>query len=68
MWILKEEDKTVVVELESNETETGVREYLKKYYGDVEYKFISTTGPIYHKVEDIYPHVNVMDVNKIRRF
>lgn len=68
MWILKEENDTVLVELETNETESVVREHLKKYYTGKVLKFISTTGPVYHKIEDIYPHVNVMDVNKIKRF
>lgn len=68
MWILKEDNNTVYVELESNENEISVGEHLRKYYPKCEFKFTSTTGHRYHKIEDIYPHVNVTDVNKIRRF
>jgi len=77
MWILKEhfDEKgcitSVNVELEHNETEEYTSSYLKKYYPDATFNFIYPTVPppsLYHKVEDIHPHVNLVDVKKIKRF
>lgn len=77
MWILKEHFQndnitSVDVELENNETEEWVTDYLRKhYYPKAVFNFTkqpNTNGYVYHKVEDIHPHVNVIEVNKVKRF
>lgn len=77
MWILKEHFDgegfiiSVDVELEYNETEEWTSSYLKKYYPVAAFNFVYPIKPIiptYHKSEDIHPYVNVIEVNKIRRF
>ena len=72
MWILKEHKDndgniiSVDIELEQNETEEMIINREKKYYPNCKFNFTSPThqtGFTYHKVENIYPHVNIINLN-----
>lgn len=69
MWIRQEyiiNDRIlyVVAELEPNEGIIFAHEYLKRHYPESEIRLVSPTdsGYIYHKIEDLFPHKNVVNV------
>ncbi len=69
MWIKKEHVENehivyVIVEVEPHEDVLFVNEYLKKHYPNSEIRLVtpSDSGHTYNKIENIYPHVNVINV------
>jgi hypothetical protein len=71
MWILKQyldNDSNVIcedIELEQNETEEVVANYERRYFPNCTFNFTSPThqtGFTYHKVDNVNPHTNVINL------